>query len=122
VYYYDHTFDPPAPVLILQVSSPLIWAPVATKVLLDSGADITVLPQTIVSQLQLRQVDLLQVYDFDGIPLERPAYSALVKIETSQPQIIRVISGKWDYGLVGRDMLNQWKVVLDGPKGSFEIS
>lgn len=122
VYPYDDAFSPPAPVLGLRVSSPLVPSPTVVRGLVDSGADMTALPGPVVVSLKLGQVDLVLASGFEGRLVERPAYAALVALEDAEPQIIRVISWDEDYALVGRDIINHWRVILDGPKGTLEVS
>jgi len=57
-YKYNRNFDPPAPVIEVSISAPLSKVSTSSTALVDSGADITVIPKRIIAQLKLRRVDL----------------------------------------------------------------
>ena len=61
---YDPRFYPPAPVLPLQVSSTKSSPPVSLFAMLDSGADMTVLPHTVVRNLGLRRLYFTHAHGF----------------------------------------------------------
>jgi len=65
---YDTAYEPPAPVVQILLSNPVdpsqqmqVWG------LVDTGADITVVPEMLVSRLQLIRQGEIQVGGFDGI-------------------------------------------------------
>jgi predicted aspartyl protease len=113
---YDVTrFNPPAPVLFIQLSSPARPSPIAVTALLDSGADITVVPRTVAQNLSLQPVYVTYSRGFGGTVQENTVFSALVSLEKEEPVIIGVLTWDEDYALLGRDVLNGWRVLLDGP-------
>lgn len=126
--YNDLDFDPPAPVLNVELripdieeSSPVIEIPA----LFDSGADATSIPNELVEQLGLCQIDEISVGDWEGHYENRPIYSAHITINSFEPFIARVIP-KFDndekkHISIGRDILNELLVILDGPKNQFYI-
>ncbi|MBI4487908.1 MAG: retroviral-like aspartic protease family protein [Deltaproteobacteria bacterium] len=119
-------FDPPAPVLEIFLSSPGLAASVPTPVeaLIDSGADITVIPGKFVDQLQLKLVDQLPALGYEGVQSEKLAdvYSVKVFVRDVGDYVIRVISSDYDYALIGRDIINSWDLFLRGKTGIFDIS
>ena len=58
---YDTELDPPAPVIPVRVSGPTGDAAMMLPMLVDTGADCTLLPVSIVRQLGLPQVDTLRI-------------------------------------------------------------
>lgn len=90
--------------------------------LIDSGADITVIPQSIARQLKLRYVDEIPVMGYDGIPKKVFVYSAKIILGNLGTLIIRTISSELDYALIGRDILNQWSAFLKGRDKILELS
>jgi len=42
-------------------------------------------------------------------------FSLLISVESDEPKIIEVIAWDEDYVLLGRDIINHWKALLDGP-------
>jgi predicted aspartyl protease len=115
VYSYDSKFNPPAPVLLIQVSSPSGLSPVTIPALVDSGADITVIPRLVAQDLNLQPVYVTYSKGFGGVLAENTVLSALVSIEREEPEIIGVLTWDEDYVLLGRDIINHWKALLDGP-------
>ena len=119
-------FNPPAPGLEIFLSSPGVVAspPTPVDALIDSGADITVIPRKFVEQLQLRLVDQIPAAGYEGSPSEKLAdvYSVKVFIRDVGDYIVRVISSNDDYALIGRDIINSWDLFLRGKAGMFEIS
>ena len=119
-------FDPPAPVLEIFLSSPGIATspPVPVEGLIDSGADITVIPQKFVELLQLKLVDQLPAAGYEGAQSEKLAdvYSVKVFIQDVGDYIIRVICSNSDCAFIGRDIINSWELFLRGKTSIFEIS
>lgn len=119
-------FGPPAPVLEIFLSSPGVAAspPTPVEALIDSGADITVIPRKFIEQLQLKLVDQVLAVGYEGVTSDKPAdvYSVKVFIRDVGDYIVRVISSNDDYALIGRDIINSWDLFLCGKMGIFEIS
>jgi hypothetical protein len=114
MYNYDSRFDPPAPLLPIQVSSPASSA-LTLSAFVDSGSDTTVIPRSIVQNLRLRRLRYTGVQGF-GSGVERsPVFSLLISVQTQEPEIIEVIAWDEDYALLGRDVINHWQVLLNGP-------
>ncbi len=124
VYPYDaNNFNPPAPVLGVSLSSPTSQGEVIKiPAVLDSGADMTVIPQNIVQQLQLKYVDEISAVGYDGIVKKTFVYSTKIIFENIGDFIIRVITSDNDHALIGRDIINKWSVLLRGRNKIFEIS
>jgi len=126
---YTHTptkFDPPAPVLEIFLSIPGVPASPSAPVeaLIDSGADITVIPRKFIENLQLKLVDQLPALGYEGVQSEKLAdvYSVKVLVRDVGDYVIRVISSDYDYALIGRDIINSWDLYLRGKTSIFEIS
>lgn len=119
-------FGPPAPVLEIFLSSPGVSVSPSAPVeaLVDSGADITVIPRKFIENLQLKLVDQLLAVGYEGVPSEKLAdvYSVKVFIRDIGDYIVRVISSNDDYALIGRDIINSWDLYLRGKTSTFEIS
>ena len=115
--YDTERFDPPAPlaqVTLRDLENRAIQSDV--PMLLDSGADVTLVPQTVVDSLGVeivpdRQYELV---GFDGSMSLAP----VVRLEllfcgrTFRGQFL-VIDRAW--GILGRNVLNAVPIVLDGP-------
>ncbi len=123
---HDTSFYPPAPVMDVSFFRPLssdAAKGIHISALIDSGADITVVPQKIVDRLRLYPVDEILVAGYTGETIRELAYSVVVKIASFTPQIIKVAGYRGgDIALIGRDLINQWILVLNGKERVFEIS
>ena len=124
VFQYDtNNFNPPAPVLEVSLSSPVSQGEsIKISALLDSGADMTVIPQNIAQKLQLKYVDRISATGYDGIAKEAFVYSVKIIFDGLGDFIIRIITSDGDHALIGRDILNKWSVFLKGRNKIFESS
>ncbi len=116
--------SPPAPLALLNVAAigSDDWA-TDIPALIDSGADITVLPDQVVAQLGLIPVEHLPATGSDGHTTQRPVFTVRLVARDFPPVEIEVMGGVAErYAILGRDMLNRFKVVLDGPNQRVEIS
>lgn len=115
---------PPAAYVLLKVATHTTddWHP-DLPALVDTGADHSVLPTKVVKTLGLVPIDVTYVSGFDGVAVERPMYSVRL-IVRDLPVIRATVLGGWesDYAILGRDVLNLYRVVFDGPNLRLEIS
>lgn len=115
--YDSRRFDPPAPVVYATLRNPetgATWPDV--QMLLDYGADVTMIPQAAAGLLGLA-VDLNRQYDlkgFDGHRSSAPVVQVDIIFErwTFRGQFL-LIDQSW--GIIGRNVLNSVSLVFDGP-------
>lgn len=116
---YDASyFDPPAPVARVTLRNPHNGATVSNVLLLlDTGADVTLLPRMAVERLG---VPLLanQRYELMGSDGSK-SFAPVVMLDTIFLQ--RAFRGRYllieeERGILGRDILNHVMVLLDGPR------
>jgi hypothetical protein len=116
---YDAShFDPPAPVVRVRLRNPQRGATVSDVLLLmDTGADITLLPRTAVEQLgvPLLAGQQYELMGFDG----SKSFAPVVMLDLLF--LRRAFRGQYllteeDRGIMGRDILNHMIVLLDGPR------
>jgi hypothetical protein len=116
---YDSSlFNPPAPLAkvgLRDLSSGKIVSDV--PMLIDSGADITLVPEASVEQLGLH-VDPRQRYELKGFDGHR---SLAKSVELDLVFLKRTFRGRFlvvnsESGILGRDVLNHLTVLLDGPR------
>jgi len=119
--YEDTLFSPPAPVVRVKLRNPQTGIDRSdVPMLLDSGADVTLLPRTAIDALDVQPSD--QSYEliaFDGTK----SVSAVVIAELVF--LGRVFRGQFllvdqEVGILGRDVLNHVSVLLDGPSLRWE--
>jgi hypothetical protein len=114
---YDGSlFTPPAPLARVIIRNPLSGATVSdVPMLLDTGADVTLLPQAFIEQLGI-SVDSNEGYElmgFDG------NVSVARVVEVDVLFLRRAFKGRFllinqEGGLIGRDVLNHISLLFDG--------
>jgi predicted aspartyl protease len=123
---HSTSFNPPAPVIDVLLLRPLSKEStngIRVSALIDSGADITAVPQAMVNRLQLYPVDEILVAGYTGETIRELVYSVAIVIANLKPQIVKAVGYRSDdIALIGRDLINQWLLVLDGKQQVFEIS
>jgi hypothetical protein len=119
--YNAELFDPPAPVAYVVVRNPINGKSLLSiPMLLDTGADITLVPSSVVDTLELILVSDVQyeLANFDG-QLSNTAATRLELIfgrRTFRGQFL-LIDQAW--GILGRNVLNALRLTLDGPQVSW---
>jgi hypothetical protein len=115
--YDDVLFSPPAPLATVTLRNPGNgWRVNDVPMLLDSGADVTLIPQIIADQLDIGTgADAhYELTGFDG----RVSLAAAVRLEMIfLNKVFRgnylVVAQPW--GILGRDVLNLLSLLFDGP-------
>jgi predicted aspartyl protease len=111
-------FDPPVPVARVTLRNPHSGATVPdVLLLLDTGADITLLPRTAVESLgvPLLAGQQYELMGFDG----SKSFAPVVMLDVLFLQ--RAFRGRYlliaeERGIMGRDILNHLSLLLDGPR------
>ena len=119
--YDGQRFSPPAPTGIVNIWNPNTGSTLSgVSMLLDTGADISVLPRSAVDALELPTAD--NTYDlmaYDNTVRECPAVRAeIVFLRKRFKGQFLVIDQ--ELGVLGRDVLNHVLLVLDGPHLKWE--
>lgn len=115
---YDaNLFAPPAPLAQVVLRHPADSGQIATaSMLLDTGADVTLVPATIAAQLNLAVAAETQ-YELIGFAGARTMATAVQLEMIFLNKIFRgrflLINQAW--GIMGRDVLNLVSLSLDGP-------
>jgi predicted aspartyl protease len=116
-YRYNQQVVPPAAyvhVIVGRSDANGTGGPVAA--LVDSGADKTVIPRAIVEELALPQAGAIEVAGLNQIISIMPLYIVNIAIGNLPPVVADVIGSAGEqYVLLGRDVLNRYRVTLDGP-------
>jgi hypothetical protein len=122
-YSYNSQVDPPAPFVLITLRNPAGGAEIRDLPgQLDTAADRTVVPHAVALALALHVWGRVTVVGFGGPPVETPLYSAELGIHTHAPAPLRVIASPSEaWVLLGRDVLNSHRLLLDGPGLVLEI-
>lgn len=116
-YRYNQQVSPPAPFVHVTVRGPLGGRAVSDiPAQLDTAADLTVLPSRIVDELGLLEHDQIETLGFDGHVACLPTYLIQIQVHQFAPKAIEVLASRDEpHVLLGRDVLNAYRLVLDGP-------
>jgi hypothetical protein len=122
-YAYNRQITPPAPFVhvslrCLETGKTIDDLPAQ----LDTAADRTVVPGPLIEQLGLVPLDELPVTTFGGQRLLVTTYLVELTIRNQFPQSVEVLAHPEEpFLLLGRDVLNQHRLLLDGPSQVLEI-
>jgi Retroviral aspartyl protease len=115
--YDDHFFSPPAPLARVTLRHPENGTTVSdVPMLLDSGADVTLIPQASVALLgtTVRIDESYELMGFDGNVSQAQAVQLnLIFLRRRFKGRFLLITQEW--GIIGRDVLNYVSLLLDGP-------
>jgi hypothetical protein len=118
---YFWTSPPPFPGCYVRVS----WGTKSRSCvgIIDTGADQTFIPSSITKELHLRKIDDSVDVDGPDSPNEpQDEYIAnLSFLGLDIPNWPVISNDKWNEILIGRDIINDWLLTLDGPNGYFTI-
>jgi len=119
---YDTFFDPPAPVVDVTIVHPVRRSEFSTlRGKLDTGADITVIPERLVGQLGIRPKGRVWTRGYDGTYVHRPVYYVQLKLENFELKSVRCVASDRSDVLLGRNVLNRFFIILDAKRLTFEL-
>lgn len=110
---YDASFDPPAPVVPVRISRPTGDEAVMLPMLVDTGADGTLVPASVVHRLGLPRIDVTGISGLGGAKERATVHAA--SVELGGLRVLARIVAFADEAILGRDVLNQIVITLDGP-------
>jgi predicted aspartyl protease len=119
---YDTSWLPAAPFLPVQLASLAEHAAeIAVQARLDTGADLTAIPYALIERLHLMPAGEIEVEGYDSRRATIRAYDVNLQVEQLSVNGLLVIGFAEDYVLLGRDVLNRLRILLDGPALTTEI-
>jgi predicted aspartyl protease len=120
----DYPFGPAMPMVDIQVR-PVGGeeASIAIQAVVDYGADATILPVDFLVASGLKNVGRARMRWGDHQGRVNDVYLAVIQIGELQIPGIRVLADERNQEpILGRDVLNQWTMTLNGPANVVEIS
>ncbi len=122
-YTYNQQMSPPAPFVHVSVCSPLGGANgITVPAQIDTAADLSVIPGRLVEELQLVPLDSVAALGFGGHLLTLPTYLVELRVKEMDPVTVKALASHDEpYALLGRDLLNRFTILLDGPNLILEL-
>jgi len=122
-YTYNRQVNPPAPFVYVSLRCPQTGKSLENLAAqIDTAADRTVMPGRLVDLLELVPLDEFRVAGLGGQVFSVPTYKAELMLHNLSPQPIEVIAHEAEpFILLGRDVLNRHRLLLDGPGLVLEI-
>lgn len=123
--YDKKRFDPAAPIIKTKICHPSNRKnKIKIDMQIDSGADMTCLPKFAIKELANLRSGSVKAMDYDGLISVKITKYILLIVE-KQDVLLEVIPVDSPIdspiGLLGRDFLNSYRTVLDGPNLEFDI-
>jgi Retroviral aspartyl protease len=121
-YLYNRQFTPPAPFVHVTIRGHTGIELTDLPAQLDPGADRTLVPYRFIEELQLIQLDELSIQGLGGQVISLPTFTVQMQIRHLNFVTLKVTAHKNEpFVLLGRDILNQYRLLLDGPQLALEI-
>ena len=122
-YRYNRQISPPAPFAYAPVGAAVEGCPPRKGRLSSTPLrDLSVVPRRIVEELRLDPLGEFEVLGLSGHLMTLPTYLVRIQLRGLAPQIVEVVASPEEpYILLGRDVLNRFRVMLDGPNMVLEI-
>lgn len=118
---YTSSYFPPAPILdVIFVAQPQGNRSDSVAGFADTGADASIVPLYLLTQIGTRYVTEKRVRSYFGEAREIRTYLVDVVIDNITLPALEVV-GAVDETLIGRDVLNRLRLVLDGPHQTIEV-
>ncbi len=120
---YDKNFDPPAMMLSVFVAGVVHRRPrIELSALIDTGADVTAVPRPIAEKLKLYPMGRLQLDDAHAVKTPVFTYEARLSLPQESAKKIEVLLTPYPFVILGRDWLQNYYLLLDGPSQQFQLS
>lgn len=119
---YNEDVEPPAPFLPVTIHHPETPSrTIQITAKLDTGADISALPISIIHALELPVTSKLLVEGYDGVASTVSTYGAILQIEQARFRSQEFIAIAEPHALLGREILNHYYLLLNGPELNFDL-
>jgi hypothetical protein len=112
-YRYQSQVQPPAPFVAITLLNPITGAEqVGVPAQIDTAADRSLLPETIVESLRLPRIGDLPVIGVGGVSVTMPTFPVRVQLHDLAPQMVEVVASPGEeWVLLGRDLINAFRIL-----------
>ena len=123
-YRYNQQVDPPAPFVHVTLMRPVGDEAITDlPAQLDTAADRTVVPLDLMEELGVVPLDEIPVLGFGGFISNVPTCLVRLALREEDPVVLKVFATRAEpHILLGCDILNRCRVLLDGPRLLLELS
>jgi len=105
----------PAPFLDVFLMAVGAGMPLSCTAQLDTGADRTIVPQTVADQLRLAEAAPIVFKSVDGSLGTLPTYRLALRVTSFRPIFLTVAASRHEpHVLLGRDFSNKYHITQDG--------
>ena len=119
---YDDRASPPAPMLRVTCANPFRdEKQKQVLALLDTGSDVTALPANAIDELELGVKRAIAVIGVENEFAVAAIYEANIEIVGIRMERLEVIEWAGDFVVLGRDVLNEFHIILDGQMKQFDV-
>ena len=118
---YDTSFEIPALMLDVEVSNLESGEKITVRAKIDTGADLTDIPEMLQERLGLLPFSEELIRYADGRLKWKTTYLANFSLDGFDFEAVEVTSGNRNYALIGRNILNKLKLICDGKNLTFTI-
>jgi predicted aspartyl protease len=122
-YPYSAEYVPAAPVVEIRLGAPgMEPSSDFIEAFVDTGADATLVPMTHLRNIAAKKVDQAVLRSQWGERRAVALYAVALKINQYQFAAVRVVGDELgDEVIMGRNLLNRLRLLLDGPAGMVEV-
>ena len=120
----DLGYFPPCLTIDILIGTPDLKSKVLyniNDVLLDTGSDLTLIPNKIIRKLKLKQIGIRELESFTNDVVEVKYYLARIIIEDIVYDVFEV-GGIDSDSMIGMVLVKDWHVLINCPQGKFEIA
>ncbi len=120
---YDFAYAPPAPVVPIGIANPDDGRPpLRVQALIDSGSDATLIPLTMLQQVGVYSGEQVSFRGVTGSRVIADAFRVVIHMPAGTAYGVRAIATRGSEEIIlGRDVLNQWRITLDCPGETVEV-
>jgi len=118
---YDTSYEIPALMVDIQASNPETRQKFIIRGKIDTGADLTDIPQVLQERLDLLPFSEEPIRYADGRVEWKTTYLTNFSFDDFEFEGVEVTTGNRNYALIGRNILNKLKLICDGKTLTFTI-